>query len=319
MFLLWSGLVAACGPREGVETPGTAGERYEVVTTTGMITDIVREIVGEHGDVFGLIGEGTDPHLYKPTRADVVRLRGGDIIFYNGRLLEGAMTDVLVQLRQKGKPVHAVAEAPPVAQAYAGWDAGRHDPHIWMDVAGWARVVSVVAEALSAFDPAHAEDYAQRARAYQEQLAELDAYAREVVASIPENHRILVTAHDAFSYLGRAYGLEVRGIQGLSTESEAGMQDLEELVSLVANQEIPAVFVESSVADKNVRALLEGAHAKGHTVVLGGELFSDAMGPAGTYEGTYIGMIDHNVTTIARALGGTAPEKGMRGRLSDRR
>jgi len=148
-------------------------------------------------------------------------------------------------------------------------------------------------------------------------LGELNEYAAEVIASIPPGQRYLVTAHDAFGYLGRAYGLEVRGIQGLSTESEAGVRDIENLIDFLVAQGIPAVFVETSVSDKNVRALLEGAQARGHDLVIGGELFSDAMGPSGTYEGTYIGMIDHNATTIARALGGDAPERGLNGKLAD--
>ncbi|MCG8603251.1 MAG: zinc ABC transporter substrate-binding protein, partial [Verrucomicrobiales bacterium] len=158
--------------------------------------------------------------------------------------------------------------------------------------------------------------YAGNADKYRSELEKLDAYAKETLASIPESQRVLVTAHDAFSYLGRAYGIEVRGIQGISTESEAGVRDIEELVSFLSENSIPAIFVESSVSDKNVKAIAEGAKAKGHTVVIGGELYSDAMGVAGTYEGTYIGMIDHNVTTIARALGGKAPEKGLNGTLS---
>ena len=164
----------------------------------------------------------------------------------------------------------------------------------------------VIAEALGAFDPINQGSYLENAAAYNETLAKLDAYAKKAIATIPVNQRVLVTAHDAFQYLGRAYGLEVRGIQGISTESEAGLRDLEELIDFIVARKIPAVFVESSVADKNVRALVEGAQARGHDVVIGGELFSDAMGGLGTYEGTYVGMIDHNVTTITKALGGQA-------------
>ncbi|MDP4879184.1 MAG: zinc ABC transporter substrate-binding protein, partial [Opitutales bacterium] len=168
------------------------------------------------------------------------------------------------------------------------------------------KAVPVVAETLSAYDPANAATYRSNATAYVEQLEALDVYAKKAMATIPEGQRVLVTAHDAFRYLGRAYGIEVRGIQGVSTESEAGVRDLEDLVDFIVKRKIPAVFVETSVADKNVRALVEGSKSRGHPVVIGGSLFSDAMGQAGTYEGTYIGMIDNNVTTIVNSLGGEA-------------
>jgi len=185
-----------------------------------------------------------------------------------------------------------------------------------MDVRGWMEGVEVIEGSLSGYDPDNTQEYSERAGVYLEELEKLDEYARDSLASIPEGQRVLVTAHDAFGYMSRAYGIEVRGIQGLSTESEAGVRDIEDLVAFLVERKIPAVFVESSVSDRNVRALLEGARAKGHELVIGGELFSDAMGEAGTYEGTYIGMIDHNVTTITRALGGEAPDKGLNGKLS---
>jgi manganese/zinc/iron transport system substrate-binding protein len=185
-----------------------------------------------------------------------------------------------------------------------------------MDVQGWMKAVLVVADAMVAFDPTHAEAYRQRAAAYQERLKRLDVYAKTAIASIPDGQRVLVTAHDAFNYMGRAYGIEVMGIQGLSTESEAGLKDINRLVDTLVDRRIPAVFVETSVSDKNVKALIEGAASRGHRVIIGGELFSDAMGPSGTYEGTYEGMIDHNVTVITRALGGSSPAAGMQGKLT---
>jgi manganese/zinc/iron transport system substrate-binding protein len=317
-------LLSACGPQSAPETGGEAGAEtreypYQAAATVGMITDIVRNVAGEQAVVEGIIGEGVDPHMYKPTRNDVITLREADIIFYNGLMLEGKMGDVLVRVANRGNPVHAVTEELLASGDYVMSDAEQHyDPHVWMDVEGWRKAVAVVAEALSGFDPANAEVYRQNAEDYSAKLEELDAYAARVIGSIPEKQRVLVTAHDAFSYLGRAYGLEVRGIQGLSTESEAGVRDIEELVSFLVENQIPAVFVETSVADKNVRALVEGAKAQGHDLRIGGELFSDAMGQPGTYEGTYIGMIDHNVTTIARALGGDAPEGGFQEKLGSR-
>ncbi len=288
---------------------------YEVVATTGMVADIVRAVAQDKARVVNLIGEGVDPHLYKPTRADVARLSQADIIFYSGLLLEGKMSDVLTKVSSK-KPVHAVTEL--VEQSYLLEPPemeGHPDPHLWMDVQGWMEGVRAVETALTEFDPGHREIYQANAQAYLRRLETLHTYAQERFASIPEEARVLVTAHDAFNYLGRAYGLEVIGIQGISTESEAGLDDLNQLVDLLVERRIRAVFVETSVADKNVRALLEGTRARGHQIEVGGELFSDAMGPPGTYEGTYLGMIDHNVTTIVRALGGEAPETGMNGEL----
>jgi manganese/zinc/iron transport system substrate-binding protein len=274
-------------------------------------------VAGDRAVVESLMGEGVDPHLYKPTRNDVINISRADVVFYNGLMLEGKMQDVLVRQARSGKPVYAVTEKILEDDDYVMTDAEDHfDPHVWMDVRGWMRAVKVIEEALIELDPEHADAYRARAADYLQQLEGLDAYAREALTSIPQERRMLVTAHDAFGYLGRAYGLEVRGIQGLSTESEAGLQDIEALVALLAERGIPAVFAETSVADKNVRALLEGCRARGHEARIGGSLFSDAMGPSGTYEGTYIGMIDHNVTTITRALGGEAPARGWQGKLS---
>jgi manganese/zinc/iron transport system substrate-binding protein len=314
--------LVGCGPQtESSDTDSAShvAEPYTVVCTVGMITDIVRNVAGDYAQVEGIIGEGVDPHLYKPTRSDVVKLSTADVVFYNGLLLEGKMTDVLVRVASSGKPVKAVTEEILNDSDYLMEldDGSEHtDPHVWMDVRGWIQAVPVVAQALAGFDPVHAEVYYANATLYAKQLEALDAYAKQSIASIPESQRVLVTAHDAFNYLGRATGLTVRGIQGVSTESEAGVRDLEDLVDYIVELKIPAVFVETSVADKNVRALVEGANARGHDVRIGGALFSDAMGKAGSYEGTYIGMIDHNITTITRALGGDAPEAGMQGKLT---
>ncbi|MGF1450331.1 MAG: metal ABC transporter solute-binding protein, Zn/Mn family [Opitutales bacterium] len=309
-------LLSGCTPAPS-GSDGPSGYPYKVTATVGMVADITRAVAGDKAKVSNIIGEGVDPHLYKPTRADIVALSEADVIVYNGLTLEGKMGDVLVKMAGEGKPVLAVTERILEQGDYVMTDAEDHfDPHVWMDVRGWMRGVEVVRDRLSAWDPDNAEAYASNASAYLAQLEALDAYARQALGSIPEGQRFLVTAHDAFGYLGRAYGLEVHGIQGLSTESEAGVRDIEALVRFLVERDIPAVFAETSVADKNVRALLEGTQARGHTVRIGGELFSDAMGAAGTYEGTYIGMIDHNVTTIARALGGTAPARGFQGKLN---
>jgi len=314
--------LVGCGPKADSSRNNGANDAagpYTIVCTVGMITDVVRHVAGDTAEVEGIIGEGVDPHLYKPTRSDVVKLNNADVVFYNGLHLEGKMTDVLVRVAAAGKPVRAVTEAILENPEYLmEKDDGSEytDPHVWMDVSAWTKAVPVIVETLSTFDPEHAETYQANGTAYIEQLNALNAYALESIASITESQRVLVTAHDAFNYLGRATNMTVRGIQGVSTESEAGVRDLEELVNYIVEQKIPAVFVETSVADKNVRALVEGANARGHDVSIGGALFSDAMGEPGSYEGTYIGMIDHNVTTITRALGGEAPEAGMQGKLT---
>ncbi len=306
-----------CSPQPTASaTPGAVKIPYRAVATTGMVADIVKAVGGERANVQALIGEGVDPHLFKPTRADVARLAEADIVFYSGHLLEGKMTDVLTKVGEH-RPVHAVTDAIEPAYILEPPEfAGHPDPHIWMDVKGWIEAVKVVRDALIAYDPAGKELYEKNSEAYLGQLAALDEYARTAFASVPKERRVLVTAHDAFNYMGRAYDLEVKGIQGLSTESEAGLADLNRLVAFLVDKKIEAVFVETSVAEKNVQALIEGARSRGANVKIGGKLFSDAMGAPGTYEGTYIGMIDHNVTTIVRALGGQAPEKGYQGKLT---
>jgi manganese/zinc/iron transport system substrate-binding protein len=287
---------------------------FKAAATVGMLADIVKNVAGEKARVDQIIGAGVDPHVYNPTRSDLATLLKADVIFYVGLLLEGQMGDALEKIAKR-RPVINVGDRLPADFLLEDAGAGHPDPHVWMDVQGWIRAVAAVSAALAEFDPPNAEQYKANAEAYTAHLTELDGYAKKVMASIPTDRRVMITAHDAFSYLGRAYGVEVVGIQGLSTESEAGLKDINRIVDLLVAQQIPAVFVETSVSDKNVKALIEGAAARGHTVKIGGELFSDAMGKAGTYEGTYVGMIDHNVTTIARALGGEAPTGGMQGKL----
>jgi manganese/zinc/iron transport system substrate-binding protein len=290
---------------------------YTIVTTCGMVTDIVREVAGNKAKVVGLMGEGVDPHLYKPTRDDVAKILQADVLFYSGLMLEGRMTDTFLKVARKGTPVFAVTELLDEKFLLEPEEfQGHTDPHVWMDVAGWSAAVKVVARSLGEVDAVNAAYYRQNSERYLAELAKLDAYAKQVLATIPQEHRVLITAHDAFNYFGRAYGIEVRGIQGISTESEAGVADINKLVDFLVARKIPAIFVESSVSDKNIKALIEGCKSRGHAVRIGGQLFSDAMGKPGTYEGTYIGMIDHNVTTIARALGGQAPERGLNGKLA---
>ncbi len=292
-----------------------AAEPLTIVATTSQIADMARHVAGERAAVTALMGEGVDPHLYRQTRADVARLRDADLVLWNGLYLEASLEDFLLALGQR-QPVVALGERLPAERLLADPDyPEKLDPHVWMDVALWSTLATELAAVLGEVDPEGHETFAANAAAYRRQLEALDAYVRESVASVPETARVLVTAHDAFNYFGRAYDVEVQGIQGLSTESEAGLARIGELVTLLVERGVSAVFVESSVADRNIRALVEGAAARGHDVVIGGELYSDAMGAPDTYEGTYLGMLDHNATVISRALGGSAPERGLNDRL----
>lgn len=290
--------------------PAAAQDRLSIVATTGMIADAARQVGGDLVDVTALMGPGVDPHAYRQTRSDIVATAQADLVLWNGLYLEAQLEEFLLELAET-RPVVAVAEAIPETQLIGSEDyEDRFDPHVWMNPNLWSRVVLATRDAMIAAAPYHADAFTANARSHLEDLAALAVYAQSVLASIPAEARVLLTAHDAFNYFGAAYGFEVVGIQGISTESEAGLNRIAELVDLLVARDIRAVFVESSVSDRNIRALLEGAGARGHTVVIGGELFSDAMGAPGSYEGTYLGMIDHNVTTIARALGGQAPERG---------
>ncbi|WP_284154795.1 metal ABC transporter solute-binding protein, Zn/Mn family [Algicella marina] len=293
-----------------------AADGLTVVSTTGMIGDTARVIGGERVSARALMGPGVDPHSYRQTRSDIVAMARADLVLWHGLGLEAQMVEFFAKLGET-RNVRAVADGLPrdVLLEHPTY-AGKADPHVWMDPFIWAEVADAVAAALIDADPEGEAEYLARAGAFGTELAALGAYGEEIVASVPEESRVLVTAHDAFGYFGRRYGFEVLGIQGISTESEAGLNRISELVDVLVDRQIGAVFVETSVSDRNMRALVEGAAARGHEVAIGGSLFSDAMGAPGTYEGSYVGMIDHNVTTIAAALGGRVPDGGMQGRLS---
>ena len=292
-------LFAGCGGAEDEVADNT----LNVLTTTGMVADTVKVIGGERVSVTALMGPGVDPHLYKASAGDINRLNRADIIFYNGLFLEGKMIDVLEKISQGGKPAYAVGEVISSdllrqSQQYEG----HPDPHIWFDVGMWADTIAFVAAKLSEIDPEGTELFKANAVAYLEELKALDAYCRERVEEIPEGQRILITAHDAFGYFGEAYGIGVVGLQGINTSSEYGIADVQRLVDLIVENGIRAVFVESSVPRRSIEAVVEGCKARGSEVAIGGELFSDAMGDEGTPEGTYIGMVRHNVDTIVDAL-----------------
>lgn len=306
-----------CGDTESqtqiMKPADDAGSPLALVATTGMIGDMVASIAGDRGSVTVLMGEGVDPHLFKPTASDVRRLLAADVVFHNGLFLEGRMGLILSRVEGPLGMAVAVAEGLPESSLLRPDGAEAHpDPHVWMDVQAWSSTIVPIVAALCEIDPDGCDSFRANAEMLESELAELDRYVREVISSIPPEYRVLVTAHDAFGYFGRAYGLEVMGIQGVSTESEAGLADMNRLVQMLVDESIPAVFVESSVSEKNVRALVEGAAAQGHQVIIGGELFSDAMGSPDSWKGTYPGMIDHNASTIAGSLGGAVPDGGFR-------
>ncbi len=289
--------------------PAYAQARPNIVTTTAMLADAARAIAGQAAQVSALMGEGVDPHLYRPTRADTQRLLAADLVVLNGHRLEGRMEEVLARLSRAGRRVLALAETLPRGRLRTHPEyPDAADPHIWMDPLLWADAAAALPGAIG--------PGATGLAAYQARMARLHEYAARVLGSVPASQRVLVTAHDAFGYFGARYGLALDSIQGISTESEASLARIEALVAMLVARRVPAIFAEASVPDRAVRALIEGAAARGHVVQLGGVLFSDSLGRAGTYTGTLEGMLDHNITTIARALGGAAPSAGLNGRLA---
>lgn len=301
-LLLALGL-SACD-RKPASAPTGSAPPLRVVCTTGMIADAARAIGGDHAQVVALMGEGVDPHLYKPTPGDIRELSDAQVIFYNGLLLEGRMVDVLVKMAAPPKRFTvAVTEHIDHGRLREPEDFGGHaDPHVWFDVSLWARAAERIRDAYIEADPAHRDAYTANAASYLDQLAELHAWCHAQIATIPKDRRVLITAHDAFGYFGAAYDIEVLAIQGVSTDSEASVKQINQLVDTIVSRKINAVFIESSVSPKTIEALVEGCRGRGHTVKIGGELFSDAMGAAGTPEGTYVGMVRHNVQTIVSAL-----------------
>lgn len=306
-------VAAGCG-RVGTTVLPDLSERETIraVATTGMVADAVRVVGGDRVTVRALMGPGVDPHLYKASEGDVRRLESADIVFYSGLHLEAKMADVLERIGDRRRTAAVTAGIPESRLVRPPAFEGQPDPHVWFDVALWSHAVERARDVLAEADPAHAAGYRARAAAYLDDLAALDAEVRRRALEVPSARRVLVTAHDAFGYFGRAYGFEVVGLQGISTASEAGAQDVARLADLIATRRIPAIFVESSVSPRTIDAVQEAVRSRGFDVQIGGSLFSDAMGSAGTPEGTYVGMIRHNITVIAdalegKALGGKAP------------
>lgn len=291
-------------------------KKINVVATTGMIADTVKQVGGGRVEVKALMKPGVDPHVYRQTRSDIAAMVKADAVFWHGLYLEAQLEGFLEDLAKR-KPVIALAENLPKDQLLPSEEyENRFDPHVWMNPRLWKIVVNTARDQLTKLDPAGKADFAANAERHIAEIDALAAYSDKVLGTVPEASRVFISAHDAFGYFGKAYNYEVMGIQGVSTESEAGLKHIEDLVNLLVDRKIGAIFVESSVSDRNVKALTEGAAARDHKVIVGGELFSDSMGAPGTYEGTYIGMIDHNATVIARALGGEAPKTGLNGKLA---
>ncbi len=300
-FLFLSVLfVVGCSGNEGV---GEADSDIPlVVTTTGQVADAVKRIGGEHVKVKSLMGPGVDPHLYKATQGDLQLLEDADIIFYNGLELEGKMSEIFEKMK-KNKAVVAIGEALPKDRILEDQDhPGLYDPHIWFDIQLWKLASEEITKTLAIELKTHKDDFTNNEALFFKELDELQEWTNGRMSEIPESQRVLVTAHDAFHYFGNSNGLDVRGLQGLSTDSEYGIKDIQNIVDFLVEQNIKAVFIESSVSDKAMNSVIEGAKEKGHTIQIGGELFSDAMGSEGTEEGTYIGMYKHNVNTIVDSL-----------------
>ena len=300
-------MVASGCQKDNTEDPANANSTTEkklhVVATISMITDIVKNIGGDRIDVTGIVGEGIDPHLYKPTAGDVERLQDADIIFYNGLHLEAKIIGaVLDKMADKTKSV-AVTDGTLRLQLRTSSEfQGGYDPHVWHDVSLWMMATEKIRDTLAQADPNNAEYYRSNAKNYLATLKTLHDDLQNLAAQIPAQRRVLVTTHDAFGYLGRAYGFEVRGLQGLNTETEAGVADVRELAAFIIEHRIPAMFVETSTPSQGIKAVQAAVRAKGFEVEIGGGLFADAMGTPGTPEGTYIGLMHHNMDTIVKAL-----------------
>ena len=317
-LLFLSFLMVGCSPSPDSNAPELM-DKLNVVVTTGMVRDLVQNVAGEHARVTALMGEGIDPHLYRPTPSDTGKLMQADVVIYSGLMLEGPMQTAFEQAKKRGKTVAAVTEAlPPEKVLYPEGFQAHPDPHVWGDLGIWTHCLDHVVEVLSEVAPEHAADFKANAEGYRDELQQMDGFARQAIASIPEDRRYLVTAHDAFEYFSQAYNIEVRSVQGISTDSDPGVQDVNRLVDFLVEKKIPAIFIEATVNAASIRAVLEGARQKGWEVKVGGTLFSDSLGTPGTYEGTYLGMMESNVSTIVEALGGVLPAPpASRGRTMD--
>jgi manganese/zinc/iron transport system substrate-binding protein len=299
VLLFLCSVLSACRGSEPAQSDG----RLRVVATTNLVGDAVAIVGGEHISVASLMGPGIDPHLYKASEGDVSRMTQADAIFYGGLHLEGKMVEVFEQMESRGRKTVAVTDGIDRSLLIESQTfGGNYDPHVWFDVALWSHAVLHIGESLAELDPDNASAYRANAADYVERLDSLHVWVTETIAQIPEPVRVLVTSHDAFGYFGRAYDIEVLGLQGISTVSEAGTADVQQLAETVARRRVPALFVESSVSPRGIEAVQAAVRSRGFDVRIGGSLYSDALGDADTAEGTYIGMVRFNVATIASAL-----------------
>lgn len=297
LYILLSILLISC------ETQKEDNGKLKVVTTTTMITDLVENIGGDLIETQGMMGSGVDPHLYKPSEGDMTKLANADLIFYNGLHLEGKLVDVFEKMNARGKTTIAVSDAIDKSTLIGSdYFASNYDPHIWFDINYWTQITDYVTETLIKYNPENKVAFEKNRDIYLEKIKTLNEELSDKIEELPKENRILVTAHDAFNYFGRSYDFEVVGLQGLSTATEAGVKDVQRITQFIIEHKIKAVFVESSVPRRTVEALQAAVEAQDHVVEIGGELYSDALGSAGTDEGTYIGMYRHNVNTIVNAL-----------------
>lgn len=277
--------------------------KLKIVTTTTMITDMVSELGGDAVEVQGLMGAGVDPHLYKASEGDVNKLFHADIVIYNGLHLEGKLVDVFEKMEHRGVSMLAVSDTINRSILLSSENfASNYDPHIWFDISIWKTASTYIAQKLAQKDTVHKKQYMENLDMYLAKLDSTEVVIKKMINELAPQNRVLITAHDAFNYFGKAYGFEVLGLQGISTATEAGVQDVQKLAGLIVDRKIKAIFIESSVPKRNIEALQAAVKSKGFNVAIGGELFSDACGDAGTFEGTYIGMVIHNVSTITSAL-----------------
>jgi len=300
LLLLFTLLLTACGASTTAESNG----KLNVVATTGQIADAVANVAGDSVNLTSLLGPGVDPHLYVPTEGDVTTFSEANVIFYNGLHLEAQMNRVMEQVGQRGIIVVAVGDTLPVDRLL-GWtgSGGSYDPHVWNDPLLWSIGVQKIRDTLIEADPDNADTYRANAEKYLVEIAATDEYVKEQIARIPAERRIMITAHDAFGYFARAYGLEVRGLQGISTESEASTADVQELANYIVEKQVPAIFVETSVSPRTIESVQAAVRDQGFEVTIGGSLFSDALGETGHEAETYNGMLRYNARTLAEALG----------------
>ena len=301
LFAFFSIFIFSCTV-ENTDRAPTNISQLEVVCTTGMVADLAKKIGGNRVNVIGLMGPGVDPHYYKASQGDLKKLEKAHLVLYNGLFLEGKMESLFTQVGQNKRVVAVASNLPEDRLLQPPEFEGNFDPHVWFDVELWSGTIGVVVTALVSVDPEGTEIYRKNGEIYLAELRILDDWVANELSTIPSSRRVLVTAHDAFGYFGQAYGIEVVGLQGISTVAEYGVNDVTQLVDLIVSRQIPAMFVESSVPERSIKAVQQGCIDRGHSVIIGGTLYSDAMGGVGSNADTYVGMVEENVRTIVSAL-----------------